>query len=161
MEKITSKFAGLVKIFSSIDKEINYTAKERLKNLGITKAESVYIKLIYESEGLTQYEIAKYLHMSKSLTIKHISSLERKNIIYKVDLDLDLNKKQIYLTEKGKGVYKSFNEILELLGSIMFENFPLKKVDEYIIVLNSMKNNLNNFNKRKVNESDISHNKFE
>lgn len=159
MEKITSKFAGLVKIFSSIDKEINYTAKERLKLLGITKAESVYIKLIYESEGLTQYEIAKSLHMSKSLTIKHISSLEKKNIISKVEADL--NKKKIYLTDKGVEIYKSFNEILELLGSIMFDDFSEKKVDEYIIILNSIKNNLNKFNKRRVNESDISHNKFD
>lgn len=153
------KYSTITKYISELQKEINFFQKKNLNILGITKTEAIYIRMIYENPGLTQYEIAKRMNVVKTLVIKYVSILEKKEIISKKDIEL--YKKEINLTEKGLNIYKEFAELFEFTENTMFKGLSQREISKYIEITKLIKKNLNEFNQRNINESDISYNKWE
>lgn len=159
MEKIKSKFKGLLRRFSIINKELSFFYKNQMNFLNITKTESIYIRVIYENQGVTQYEIAKIMEVTKNLVIKHISNLEEKNIIRKENIG-DY-KKGIFLTKQGLSIVEGFAENLEFLGDVMFQNLTTEEIENYIKISALVEENLYKYNKRKLDESYANYKKFE
>lgn len=146
------KSTELFHIISTIYKEISYMNKDKSELQGITKVETIYIRIIYENPGLTQYEIAKLMNITKTLVIKHISNLQKKNIVIKKDTDT--YKKLIYLTEKGIEAYQYIDELVGLLEHVLFKDIPSTDVDTYMEISYCIAKKLTEFNQRKTNESD-------
>lgn len=85
---------------------------------------------IYRYEGKTQSEIASIYKIDKQNTVRYISQLKQRGLIYKVDLDN--KRKGIYLTEKGKKTNELFMEargrfLERALSAIPQENLQITK----------------------------------
>lgn len=74
---------GSIFLISAINKEINFLFDNFLSELEITKTESMYLRVIHNNPGITQYEIAKLRKIEKSLVTKYITNLEDKGLIEK------------------------------------------------------------------------------
>lgn len=157
MNKLKSEYSGLIKTFSIIDKEINFLVKKVFFASNITKIESIYIRVVYENLGITQYGIAKIMDITKNLAIKHITNLENKGIIYKKNIGP--YKKSIYLTEKGLNAVKKFDKNLENLGNVIFENFTQKEKENCIQYSLQIEKNLYKHNQRRIDESNTNYKK--
>lgn len=100
---------------------------------------------VYRYEGSTQSELAKIYKANKQNTIRYISELEKRGLVYKVVLDS--KRKGVYLTEEGRRINDHFmktrGEFLdEALGCIPEEQLDmtrqtLKKISEILVNHNS------------------------
>ncbi|MGL5579611.1 MAG: MarR family winged helix-turn-helix transcriptional regulator [Cetobacterium sp.] len=137
---------GIIVLISAIDKELNFLLDNLLSELEITKTESIYLRLIYNNPGITQYDISKLRKIEKSLVTKYISNLEDKGLIEK--RSLDKRKKGLYLIESG---FRAINFIDDFLPEIQHKFIGLfneKEMYDFKIFLNRLKNSLEEFNER-------------
>ncbi|MGL5917842.1 MAG: MarR family winged helix-turn-helix transcriptional regulator [Cetobacterium sp.] len=137
---------GIIVLISAIDKELNFLLDNLLSELEITKTESIYLRLIYNNPGITQYDISKLRKIEKSLVTKYISNLEDKGLIEK--RSLDKRKKGLYLIESG---FRAINFIDGFLPEIQHKFIGLfneKEMYDFKIFLNRLKNSLEEFNER-------------
>jgi DNA-binding MarR family transcriptional regulator len=120
---ITDRAALILSEFSKLSKLID-------PEFNIPNSLQATIGKIYRYEGKTQSEIAKIYKADKQNTIRYISELEHRGLIYKVELDN--KRKGIYLTEKGKKTNEHFMEargkfLERALFSIPEENLQITK----------------------------------
>ncbi|MGL4425233.1 MAG: MarR family winged helix-turn-helix transcriptional regulator [Cetobacterium sp.] len=137
---------GIIVLISAIDKELNFLLENLLSELEITKTESIYLRLIYNNPGITQYDISKLRKIEKSLVTKYVSNLEDKGLIEKKCLDK--RKKGLYLIENG---FKAINFIDDFLPEIQNKFIGLfneREINDFKIFLNRLKNSLEEFNER-------------
>lgn len=136
---------GAIYLISSINKEIDFLFNYLLSNLEITKMESVYLRLIYNNPGITQYEISKEAKIERSLVTKYITNLEDKGLIEKKKLDS--RKKGLYLLKDGisainyidsflPNIQEKFKELFSEEEAGIFFN-TLKKFKEQLEIINS------------------------
>ncbi|MGL5903552.1 MAG: MarR family winged helix-turn-helix transcriptional regulator [Cetobacterium sp.] len=137
---------GIIVLISAIDKELNFLLDNLLSELEITKTESIYLRLIYNNPGITQYDISKLRKIEKSLVTKYISNLEDKGLIEK--RNLDKRKKGLYLIENGFRAINFIDDFLPKIQNKFIGLFNEKEMYDFKIFLNRLKNSLEEFNER-------------
>lgn len=133
-------------LISAINKEINFLFDNFLSDLEITKTESMYLRLINNNPGITQYEIAKLKKIEKSLVTKYISNLEDKGLVEKKMLDK--RKKGLYLIEDGKKAIKFMDEFIPDLQEKFKDLFTETESKLFISLLKKLKLRLEEVNER-------------
>lgn len=139
---------GPIFLISSINKEIDFLFSNFLNFLNITKMESIYLGIIYQNPGITQYSISSNQNIEKSLVTKYIKNLERKGFIEK--RQLSSKSKGLYLTERGIEIanyLKEFSPKLQELFSTLFT--PDEKLI-FIQFLKKLKSELEKVNEREL-----------
>ncbi|MGL4652535.1 MAG: MarR family winged helix-turn-helix transcriptional regulator [Cetobacterium sp.] len=132
------KNRGAILLISAINKEINFLFDNLLSELEITRTESLYLRIIYENPGITQYDIAKLRKLEKSLVTKYVTNLEDKGLIEK--RPLDKRRKGLYLVEDGiKAIQFVDNFLPELQKKFkgIFSDEELKIFISYLEKLNT------------------------
>lgn len=104
---------------------------------------------VYRYEGKTQSEIAKIYKANKQNTVRYITELEKRGLIFKVTLDN--KRKGIYLTDEGRRINEHFmitrGEFLdEALSSIPQKELEItrqtmQKISSILIHHNSKQSN--------------------
>lgn len=89
--------------------QIFYT--ERLKKLGITSGQFMYITCICENPGYTQDELSQQLIIDKSTVAKVLSQLEASGFITKTTNSNDRRAFNISPTDKALTIYPKILEI--------------------------------------------------
>lgn len=137
---------GSILLISAINKEINFLFDNFLSELEITKTESMYLRLIHNNPGITQYEIAKIRKIEKSLVTKYITNLEDKGLIEKKLLDK--RKKGLYLIEDGKKAIKFIDEFIPDLQEKFKDLFTDEESKFFNTLLKKLKLRLEEVNER-------------
>ncbi|MGL4672806.1 MarR family transcriptional regulator [Cetobacterium sp.] len=137
---------GAIPLISAINKEINFLFDNLLSELEITKTESMYLRIIYENPGITQYDIAKLKHLEKSLVTKYVTNLEDKGLIEKKALDK--RKKGLYLIEDGKKAIKFVDNFLPELQERFKGLFSEEELVLLVSLLKRLNTSLEEFNER-------------
>ena len=137
---------GSIFLISAINKEINFLFDNFLSELEITKTESMYLRLIYNNPGITQYEIAKLRKIEKSLVTKYITNLEDKGLIEKKLLDK--RKKGLYLIEDGQKAIKFIDDFIPDLQEKFKDIFTNEESKFFNNLLKKLKLRLEEVNER-------------
>lgn len=100
-------------------------------NLDLTPVQSRIIMILYENDNLLcQKDIEKNIPCNKSTISVILNTMEKNNLIIRLDSEIDSRKKNIVLTDKSLEIAKFLKEdnkrITNILGSNITE-------DEYII----------------------------
>lgn len=100
-------------------------------NLDLTPVQSRIIMTLYENDNLLcQKDIEKNIPCNKSTISVILNTMEKNNLIIRLDSEIDSRKKNIVLTDKSLEIAKFLKEdnkrITNILGSNITE-------DEYII----------------------------
>ena len=134
------KQENAIYLISLINKEIDFLFNYLLSNLEITKMESVYLKVIYDNPGITQYEISRETKIERSLVTKYITNLEDKGLIEKKKLDS--RKKGLYLLEDGFTAINYINSFLPNLQNKFKSLFSQDEVNLFLNILKQFKKQL-------------------
>ncbi|MGL4357957.1 MAG: MarR family winged helix-turn-helix transcriptional regulator [Cetobacterium sp.] len=137
---------GSIFLISAINKEINFLFDNFLSELEITKTESMYLRLIYNNPGITQYEISKLRKIEKSLVTKYITNLEDKGLIEKKLLDK--RKKGLYLIEDGQKAIKFIDDFIPDLQEKFKDIFTNEESKFFNNLLKKLKLRLEEINER-------------
>ncbi|MGL5191591.1 MULTISPECIES: MarR family winged helix-turn-helix transcriptional regulator [Cetobacterium] len=137
---------GSIFLISAINKEINFLFDNFLSELEITKTESMYLRLIYNNPGITQYEISKLRKIEKSLVTKYITNLEDKGLIEKKLLDK--RKKGLYLIEDGQKAIKFIDDFIPDLQEKFKDIFTNEESKFFNNLLKKLKLRLEEVNER-------------
>ena len=136
----------MIPLISSLIKEIDYASIITLNSLGLTKMESIYLRIIFNFPGISQYDIAKMNNCDKSLVVKHIGNLEHKGFIIKKDISL--RKKGVFLTPLGEEAVNFIRSSVEDFEDEIFSKIEPEKVEIFLEVLDKLKGELELYNKR-------------
>lgn len=137
---------GSIFLIASINKEINFLFDNFLSELEITKTESMYLRLIYDNPGITQYEISKLRNIEKSLVTKYITNLEDKGLIEKKMLDK--RKKGLYIIKDGENAIKYINNFIPDLQEKFKDILTKEESVIFITLLKKLKLRLEEVNER-------------
>ena len=137
---------GSIFLISAINKEINFLFDNFLSELEITKTESMYLRVIHNNPGITQYEISKLRKIEKSLVTKYITNLEDKGLIEKKLLDK--RKKGLYLIEDGQKAIKFIDDFIPDLQEKFKDIFTNEESKFFNNLLKKLKLRLEEVNER-------------
>lgn len=142
------KQEGAIYLISSINREIDFLFNYLLSNLEITKMESVYLKLIYDNPGITQYQISKETKIERSLVTKYVSNLEDKGLIEKKKLDS--RKKGLYLLKDGLSAINYIDSFLPNIQDKFKDLFPQEEINLFLNILKKFKTQLEIINTKDI-----------
>ena len=142
------KQEGAIYLISSINKEIDFLFNYLLSNLEITKMESVYLKLIYDNPGITQYQISKETKIERSLVTKYVTNLEDKGLIEKKKLDS--RKKGLYLLKDGLSAINYIDSFLPNIQDKFKDLFPQEEITLFLNTLKKFKTQLEIINTKDI-----------
>lgn len=108
---------------------------------GISRMEGLYLLLLQNNEGITQYQIADVFKADITLVAKFTRKLLNKGYIRKDDDIEDRRKKLLYLTKKGKELMPFLIKEYDLFNESAFEGFS---EEEYKVFTNLLLKMLNN-----------------
>lgn len=137
---------GFIVLISAINKEIDFFFDKLLYELEITKMESLYLRIIYENPGITQYQISQKRKIEKSLVTKYISNLEDKGLIEK--RQLDKRKKGLYILQDGLNAIKYIDSFTPKLQEKFKDLFTKEEFEIFINSLRKLKIKLEDINER-------------
>ena len=87
---------------------------------------------IGKEEGLSQKQLCERIGIDEALITRVVKTLIQKQIIYKKRNTNDLRAFQLYLTDKGKELYPSIQQRLDLWWKTLLQDLPEELLESYI-----------------------------
>ena len=99
-------------------------------DLKINPAESMFLSKIYYSDGISQREIAKGLHVSEANITKTFKKLEEKKLVYKTVDGENNARRNLHLTEKGEETFEKCIELFKNFDAFLFEGLSEDQIEK-------------------------------
>ena len=149
-----------MKEHKSIGKKIGILARSaqiyfnsNLKQYSIGHSQIATLHFISHNDGLTQYELIKYLNLDKSSVTTQLNNLEKNRYITRKISETDKRERRIFITEKTKQIKDSLHEVFTSWSDILTKDFTEVERELSFKLLNKMINNTKNeITKLKLNE---------
>ena len=104
--------------------------KQHGSDLNINPAESMFLSKIYYSDGISQREIAKGLHVSEANITKSFKKLEEKKLVYKTVDEENNARRKLHLTEKGEETFEKCIELFKNFDEFLFEGLSEEQIEK-------------------------------
>ena len=104
--------------------------KQHGSDLNINPAESMFLSKIYYSDGISQREIAKGLHVSEANITKTFKKLEEKGLVYKTVDEENNARRKLHLTEKGEETFEKCIELFKNFDAFLFEGLSEDQIEK-------------------------------
>jgi len=117
----------------------------RYKKLGldITPVHSRIIMFLYDSDKeVCQKDIEKYVSCNKSTISAILNTMERNNLIKRIDSQKDSRCKVIILTDLSLSIAKCLRNDMKSINEVLKDNINVKEYDLFCQTLNKIKNNI-------------------
>lgn len=108
-------------------------------HIDLPHSQYILMRLIYEKEGLSQQEIAGFLHKDVAAIKRTLDNLEKKGLIIRTPLSLCKN--MVTLTAEGKNLMPPVIEIARQTVTEVLENIPKDTYGTVIDFLRSIYEN--------------------
>jgi len=114
--------------------------KHRLKKeeIDITPEQGILLLQLGMEEGVSQQEISNKIFKEKSSVKRLIDSMERNDLLVRIEDKKDRRNKLLYLTNKGKSVKTNFIKIKEELLEQLNNKIDINEMKICIKVLNQV-----------------------
>ncbi|AET69323.1 transcriptional regulator [Desulfosporosinus orientis DSM 765] len=150
--KLRSKLIMEMNFIKDLSKSVSVTYRrtqmfytEKLKELGISSGQYMFIVCICENIGQTQDELSQRLIIDKSTVAKIVSQLETKGFITKNVNPKDRRAFSIFPTDKAVAIYPEILKIKNEWHNKMTENFSDIERDVFEkLMVKVMENSINN-----------------
>jgi DNA-binding MarR family transcriptional regulator len=134
-------------------KMMDFYFQDVFKNLNfeVTKNQWIVLKKLSENDGTIQNELAFITDRDKTSLTRLITTMEKKELVRRVSSIIDKRRNRIYLTEKGKKLYKNTLPTIDVILKIIQTGLSEKEVENTIEVMKKIQRNILN----KSNQSNI------
>ena len=124
-------------------KIVEYYLQELFTEFGLdlSKEQMIVLKELNVQDGLNQNELASLAFRDKSSMARLLSKMERKNYIQREQSKEDKRINLVYLTEKGRVVYKQTRPVLKKLIKTMEQNITKSEKKQLIKILKKVQFN--------------------
>jgi DNA-binding MarR family transcriptional regulator len=124
-------------------KEIQYAFKNSLADLNLdVPVESLGILLAthYNNEDVIQQDIAEIMKKDKSVVLRQIDNLEKKNLVQRIVDPGDRRRNIIKTTDKGMKLIDEVNTKLDGLYALLTNGLDTSEMETFHKVLNHFRN---------------------
>lgn len=124
-------------------KIVEYYLQELFTEFGLdlSKEQMIVLKVLHVQDGLNQNELASLTFRDKSSMARLLSKMERKNYVNKEQSKEDKRINLIFLTEKGRVVFKQTRPVLKKLIKTMEQNITKIEKKQLIEILKKVQFN--------------------
>jgi len=138
LEKTLAPWLG--KTMKMIDNHIQDIFHE--KNIRLTKTQWVLLKKLHEKDGVPQQELAFLTGRDKTSLTRLVNTMEKKNLVARIPSKLDKRMNHIFLTTKGKSLFKETLPIIEDFVTSLQRNISEEQIEATIEVIKRVQENL-------------------
>lgn len=119
---------------------------DRLQKNGINVTPEQYLVLdiLWEKQSLSQQNIADIIQKDKNSVTKIIDSLEKKNLVNRVEDKKDRRINKIELTNEGLALEKITTEVAINFMNDTVKDIDNQDLDKLVTVMRKLKDNLDN-----------------
>lgn len=127
-------------------KAMTYVIQTKLREKGVDLASEhmVLLFMLWKQDGINQKELVGRILKDKSTITRGLTVLERKNLIVRIQDDLDKRNKRLFLTHKGKTLKEEIIPLMKEVNRIAAQNISKKDLDTCKTVLNKIFENVDN-----------------
>jgi DNA-binding MarR family transcriptional regulator len=124
-------------------KIVEYYLQELFTEFGLdlSKEQMIVLKELHTLDGLNQNELAALTFRDKSSMARLLSKMERKNYIKRKQSKEDRRINLVFLTEKGRVIFKQTRPVLKKLIKTMEENITKEEKKQIIRILKKVQFN--------------------
>lgn len=117
---------------------------ERFKQhrLNLTIEQWVTLKMLHQEDGRIQNDLAMITNRNKTSLTRLINTMEKNDLVIRKSHELDKRIKLIFLTAKGKSVFKKTFPIMERLIEEIHFGVKEKEVEMLISILKKIQTNI-------------------
>nr|WP_319265447.1 MarR family transcriptional regulator [uncultured Draconibacterium sp.] len=134
-----SRFAG--RMIGELSKAAHRYFQSEFKALSIGHAQIATIMYVSRHEGVSQYELAKYLHLDKSSITSQIRLMEQNGYIHRTPADNDARVMQISLTDKTREILPQLTAVFADWTDTILDGFSEDEQEELFQYLKRMQIN--------------------
>ncbi len=109
--------------------------------LDLSKEQMIILKKLHKQDGLNQNELASLTFRDKSSMARLLSKMEKKNYIQRKQSKEDKRINLVFLTEKGRTIFKQTRPVLKKLINTMEENITMEEKKQMIKILKKVQFN--------------------
>ncbi|WP_054711900.1 MarR family transcriptional regulator [Bacillus sp. JCM 19041] len=110
-------------IIRDLHLEVQSYLTKRLEPLSLAPEQHLLMILLLENDGLSQTEIAEKLNKDKASIARMISSLEKKQYVYRATSKHDGRVILVFVSEKGIALKKDMYRIGQEINVVLEKNF--------------------------------------
>ena len=118
------------------------------QGLDLSKMQFMVLKTVFNSQGISQNELAFYANRNKSSLTRLINTLEKKNYIARIPSKEDKRINQLFVTKQGEQVLMAAKPHFLKMASLLENGLTKEEIDATIKVLKKIQKNV------LINESD-------
>ena len=152
----SERFVPFILYTERIAKNIKRLADKTMEPYGLRSAHVMCILQLAKSEkGLSSAQLSKVCGVDKAFISRITAELMEKNyIIRNVGPQQGKYKTKFVLTEEGNEIYSFINERIGQFIKIVSKNTPIRKLEIFYEVLNSIDNELDIVTNKEIDEND-------
>lgn len=127
-----------------INKHLKEGLVKNIKGEGFNLSNQQIHLLLYlfEEDGISQKRLSELTLMNKISIVKALNLLEANNLAFRVQNDVDLRNKNIFLTTEGKKLKAPIHEAIDHHRASVFEGISEEEAQVYKSVLRKMLKNM-------------------
>jgi DNA-binding MarR family transcriptional regulator len=143
---------SLYHIFLEILRLHYYRTHVLLDEVGVYPGQPPMLFVLSKEDGQSQKELANKLNLKPATITVMLKRMEKANLVERRQDPEDQRVSRVYITEKGKKVYKKVNKIMKNLEEECFGNFTveekvilrrlLMQIRENLLIANDQQSNV-------------------
>lgn len=116
--------------------------KKILKTIDLTSTQSILIIGIYRNSGINQKDLSNVLYIDTGAISKNLRILEEKDLIYRIIDESNRRNFKLYLTEKGKELFKENAELQLEFWEESLDIFDQYELEQFKTFLERLEKNI-------------------
>ena len=134
--------AGVGKLLRRAHRSYSRKLQERLADYGVSLAQYLHLRELWEMNGITQVELSQKVGIEKASSTAVLDALEKQKLIVRVRNAQDRRKVNVYLTPAGQKIRDVLGPAAKGIAAQAVGDLPEAELDVLFSVLNRMIANL-------------------
>lgn len=136
------RYRALGFVVRMLQREMSGVLQRRIAHENVSVAMSVFIRCLWEQDGMTQRELADAAKLVEGTTADILQQMEMSGLIVRVRNIVDRRKMNIYLTQPAKALYQRLKLVHQELDRAASEGISDEEMAVFLSVAARMTENL-------------------
>ena len=127
---------------NALARKLNSVWENAFAQFDLPPSHAYLLRLVLESPGLTQQELARELRLNKSTVARFVAALEKKKLLVREDTESDQREKKVKPSRKAVSIHRDLEKLGNDLYSSMCSSIGKKNVEAFVKAARSINEKL-------------------